>query len=263
VSEGRPKRERSSRRIRSLAGRVGRVYREVVGVYRHWWLRIFLIALAIFIPLGLLDIAAEAAFESLNPDHDIEALAQLTTASVAIGMSMLGEVFLAGVIGISLADARDGKFPTIGHIARRIRYLRLIVLDLLYALLTLIGLILLVVPGIVLFVLLGLGGPVIEIEHRRVWAALRRSAALVRIDFWLVFWVLLPVAIVTNSISTGLEHMITGVLGHGILVTELASAVSEAVFSPLFAISAVLLTLHLIERNREAPEPRSESAATG
>lgn len=238
------------RRTRSLARRVWDLWAEAIRVYRAWWLRIFVIALAVFIPVGLIEAAADSAFRSLNPDHEIEALALISTAAITITTGLLGEVFLAGVIGISLADARRGELPSLRHIARRIRYLRLIMLDLIFATVTVLGLILLIVPGVLSFVFLGLGGPVVEIEHRRVWAALRRSAGLVRLDFWMVFWVLIPATLITTALSTGLEEAITGALGHGDIVGRLAGAVSEALFSPFFAISAVLVTLRLIDRSR-------------
>lgn len=245
-------------RTRGLAARVWSLYRDTLGTYRASWLRIFMIALVIFIPVGLLQAVAEAAITSLNPERGVESIAILTAAAAAITTGLLGEVFLAGVVGVSLADARDGRFPSLLHVARRIKYLRLILLDLLTALLTLVGFMFLILPGIALFVLLGLGGPVIEIEHRRTWSALRRSISLVRIDFWMSFWVLIPAMLVTGSLTAGLERMITGILGHGPVVTELGSAVSEAVFSPLFAIAAVLLTFRLIDRSATG-SPRSRT----
>lgn len=251
MTGGRETRERFRfRRTRSLVRRVWELWAEALRVYRAWWLRIFLIALAVFIPVGLVEAAADSAFRSLNPDQEIEALALISTAALTIATGLLGEVFLAGVIGISLADAREGKLPSLRHIARRIRYLRLILLDLVFAAVTVTGLILLIVPGVLSFVFLGLGGPVVEIEHRRVWGALRRSAGLVRQDFWMVFWVLVPATLITTGLSTGLEEAITATLGHADLVARLAGAVSEALFSPFFAISAVLVTLRLIDRSR-------------
>lgn len=247
----------------SLARRVGGLYLEVLHIYREWWLRIFLLALAIFIPVGLLEAGAEAALESLNPDHEVQAIAILSTVGIVTATSMLGAVFLAGVIGISIADSRNGHLPSLRHIAGRIRYLRLILLDLVFAVLILLGLILLIVPGVLLFVLFGLAGPVVEIEHRRLWSALRRSAALVRTDFWLAFWALLPPAMLTNSLSTGVSEAAAGLFGQSVVAEQMSSAVSEAVFSPLLAIAAVLLTLQLIDRHgaTEEPQPASPAAA--
>ena len=50
---------------------------------------------------------------------------------------------------------------------------------------TLVGLALFVVPGVIIFTLWSLVGPVITIEDRSVGAALRRSSRLVRPCFWL------------------------------------------------------------------------------
>jgi len=239
------------------------MYLGVLLLYRVWWLRFFLIALVIFIPVGLIEVVANRAFETLNPDRGIETLALLSTGAVTFATSMLGEVFLAGVIGVSLAHAREGRFPPVAHLARQIRYLRLVVLDLVSIALIVAGAMLLLIPGLLVYVYLGLAGPVVEIEHHRVWGAFRRSASLVRLDFWLVFWVLLPAGVVSNALSSGLEHLVTGMLGHSELVSGLASAVSEAVFSPLYAIAAGLLTLQLIERKAAsgAPAPTPTAAS--
>ncbi len=56
-----------------------------------------------------------------------------------------------------------------------------------------------VVPGILVFVYLGLAAPVVEIEHRGVRAALARSFRLVRGHFWLVLAVLVPIEIASDA----------------------------------------------------------------
>ena len=58
-----------------------------------------------------------------------------------------------------------------------------------------VGLLLLVIPGLILFNVLALVGPVIEVENRKVMAAIRRSIHLVRGHFWSVaLLATLPVA---------------------------------------------------------------------
>ena len=70
--------------------------------------------------------------------------------------------------------------------ARELRYARPIAIDLIYVVLVAVGVLLLVVPGVLAFVLLGLAGPAVELEDRSVRGALVRSFRLVRTDFWLV-----------------------------------------------------------------------------
>jgi hypothetical protein len=58
-----------------------------------------------------------------------------------------------------------------------------------------LGLLLLVIPGLILFNVLALVGPVIEVENSKVMAAIRRSIHLVRGHFWSVaLLATLPVA---------------------------------------------------------------------
>ena len=64
--------------------------------------------------------------------------------------------------------------------ARSLPWRRLLVADLLVALVVVIGLLLLVLPGLAALTLLAVVGPVIEIEHRPVRAAFVRSVELTR-----------------------------------------------------------------------------------
>ena len=64
-----------------------------------------------------------------------------------------------------------------------------------------LGILAFVVPGILVFVYLGLAAPVVEIEHRGVRAALARSYRLVRGHFWLVLAVLVPIEIVSDAMT--------------------------------------------------------------
>ena len=73
---------------------------------------------------------------------------------------------------------------------------RLVAADVVLAVATLVGLALFVVPGVVIFTLWSLVGPVITIEDRSVGSALRRSWQLVRPCFWLtLFLVTLPLQV--------------------------------------------------------------------
>lgn len=118
---------------------------------------------------------------------------------------------------------------------------------------------LLVVPGLLLYIMLGLAGPVVELEQRRIVAAFRRSAQLVRRDFWLVVWVLIPIEIFTNQVTSAIEHLAVEVFGHHSLITKLAEVVPEVLFGPLFAVAAVLLTLRLSALDGEVAPAQPES----
>jgi hypothetical protein len=225
---------------------VGEIYRGIFHVYRAWWPDIILLSLIIFIPIGLLDAADSHALESIGPGHDFKVAALIAGALVVSATSLLGEVFLAGAVGLSLTHAEDGRPPSIRFIARRLNYPRLIAVDLLFVLLIAAGLLLLIVPGLMLFIYLALAGPVVEIEDRRIWSSFKRSFRLVRGRFWLVAWVLFPIEILGESVQQGIEKICEATLGHSILALGLGEALAEVALSPLFAIAAVLLTRRLI-----------------
>ena len=97
----------------------------------------------------------------------------------ASGVSLLGVVFLSGFLSQLVGEAGHGReHARVRDILRHLSWRRLILADLLVVLLVVIGLIALVIPGLILINLFAVVGPVVEIENRPVFAALRRSARL-------------------------------------------------------------------------------------
>jgi hypothetical protein len=218
------------RRLAALARRVGGTYAGIARIYRDWWGAILPLGLVVFVPLGLLDAAAaQVEVDSLQLDNGFKVFAAIAAAGAVTTTGLLGEVLFAGAIALSLTHPEGERPPPLRRLARRISYGRLIVLDVAYVVLVAIGLLLLVVPGVVAFVLLGLAGPAVELEERTVRGALARSFRLVRADFWLVFWVLVPIELAGDALGSAAEH-----LAHDLLL------------SPVFAIAAVLLATRLI-----------------
>ena len=158
----------------------------------------------------------------------------------------------------SLTHSHGQDPPPLREIAQRLNYGRLIAVDLVYVALVAAGLLLGIVPGLLAFVWLGLAGPVVELEERTARGALTRSMRLVRGNFWLVLWVLLPIQVIGDGIGHLLGALVHGLFGHDFIATWLAEAVTDIALSPFFAVAAVLLTLDLIAaRDGEAPSVRS------
>ncbi|MBS1879264.1 MAG: hypothetical protein JST31_07110 [Actinobacteria bacterium] len=237
----------SARRRPALPRRVGRVYLDIGRVYRDWWSGILLLAVVVFVPLGLIDAAAaQVDVESLQLDSGIKVFALIAAAGAVTTTGLLGEVFFAGAISISLTHPEGDGPPRVRQIARRINYWRLILLDIAYVVMVAAGLLLLLLPGIAAFVLFGLSGPAVELEERTVRGALARSYRLVRTDFWLVFWVLVPIELAGDALGSGAEHLVHNLLGDTFFSTWLAEVASNIILSPLFAVAAVLLLVGLI-----------------
>ena len=235
------------RRLGALASRVGGTYLGIARIYRDWWGAILLLGIVVFVPLGLIDAAAnQIDVESLDLDSGIKVFALVTAAGLVTTTGLLGEVFFAGAMSLSLTHPEGERPPPLSHLARRIKYWRLIRLDITYVVIVAVGLILLVVPGVAAFVLFGLAGPAVELEHRTVRGALARSYRLVRSDFWLVFWVLVPIEIAGDALGDVAERQAHHLLGESFFSTWLSESVSNIFLSPVFAIAAVLLATRLI-----------------
>jgi len=245
-------------RRRRIAATYGRIWRT----YRSWAPSIFVLALIVFLPLGLLDaLAAHVDVDALDLTSGIK-VAAVALAVGAIAMTgLLGEVFFSGAIAISLTHPHGEEPPSLREIAGRVKYGRLILVDLAFVAIVAVGLLLGFIPGLLAFVFLGLAGPVVEIEERAAHRALLRSFQLVRGSFWLVFWVLVPIEIVGDAIGNGLAGLVHHLFGDTFVATWLAESVSNIALSPVFAVAAVLLTVDLIAvKDGVAPPLHSEPA---
>lgn len=250
------------RRVISLYARIGRTYWS-------WAPSLLALAVIVFLPLGLIDaLSTTLDVDSLDLDDGVKIAALIAAVSALTATSLIGEVFYSGAIAVSLTHPEHERPPSLREIAHRLDYKRLIMVDLVYVAIVVIGLLLLVIPGALAFVWFGLAGPVVEIERRTVRGALARSWRLVRGRFWTVFAILVPIEIVGDSIGESAGHWVHDLLGGTFLATWMAESVANLLFSPLFAVAAVLLTLDLIAekdgtgpRLNPGPTPSVEPAA--
>ena len=235
------------------------LYLRIVRTYFNWAGALLPLALVVFVPLGLIH-AVPVHFDATHLDLEgaID-LFVLVLAIVALGATgLIGEVFYAGAVSIALTHPHDGEPPSLREVARMISYRRLIAVDLLYVLLVAAGLAALVVPGIVLYVYLGLAAPVAEIERRGVRASFARSFHLVRGHFWLVAAILVPFELAGDAITNGAIHLAHVLLGDSLLAEWLADTSTNVLFTPFYAVAAVLLTLDLVN-DRDGAAPRLHS----
>jgi hypothetical protein len=120
----------------------------------------------------------------------------VVVAVVAAMLGNLGTIVYAGVLDELVESViREGRRLSIGEATRSLPIWRLIGADL--AVTALVGLAsaLGVLPGFVLMAMLGIVGPVVNIEHRRPVAAVRRSLRLTSRHVWLAMLAIgLPLA---------------------------------------------------------------------
>lgn len=236
--------------------RVAATYAGIWRTYWGWMPSLLIFAALVFLPLGLLDaLSLQVDVDSLDLTSGVEIAALMFAVGAVTMTGLLGEIFFSGAIAISLTHPHGERPPRPREIIRRIKYGRLVIVDVAFVAIVAVGLLLGLVPGILAFVFLGLAGPIVEIEESSALGALRRSFELVRGSFWLVFWVLLPIEVFGDAVGGGLAALVHHELGDTFVAAWLAEALSNAFLSPIFAVAAVLLTVELIDRKEGAAPP--------
>jgi hypothetical protein len=168
-------------------------------------------------------------------------LAMLVVApALAVAAGAVTRAAVAAVDGQDLGVGRSYRFG----IGRMWPLVQVIVLT---WLLTMLGLVLFVVPGVIIGVLLAVSVPALVVEGGRAREAIARSWSLVGGHWWRTFgtilltWLLLGVAanLVTNA---------AGGLGHGWLAETVAQALAITLLTPFVALVGVLLYVDLRAR---------------
>jgi hypothetical protein len=238
------------------------LYARIARTYLGWARSLLPLAAAVFVPLGLVDaFPLNADLGSLSLDSGLAAGGVLLAALALVGTSLVGEVFYSGAVAVALTHDRDGEPPSLRDVSRHLAYGRLIAVDLIYSALVIAGLLLLIAPGVLVYVWLGLAGPVVELERRGVRAAFARSARLVRGRFWLVLAVLAPLELASEGVGALTDLLAQALLGHSLWADWLAESLSNVLATPFLAVACVLLTVELIaEKDGAAPPLHSARA---
>lgn len=233
-------------RPRDVIGAAMRTYRE-----RFW--RVAGTAFVVFGAVAAID--AVATVLVIDRHVSRPAAAAITSASSAV-FAMVGVVVYAGildkVVGAHLHGHPDLE---IREIWRVLPLGRLVAADVVLAVATLVGLALFVVPGLVVFTMWCLVGPVLTIEDRSVVSALRRSWQLVRPCFWLT---LLLVALPLQVEQTVLHAIhYTDIFEHPLVPAFLVNGLLGMVIGSIVGLVEVVLAYELIARtdDHEAVEP--------
>jgi hypothetical protein len=234
------------------------VVRESIAALRENLPLLLITAVIVFVPVGLLE-ASLHGLEDIDAEDGVTVVAVIVAVLVITFSATLGDVFYTGVVAAVVGGRRTGVRRELAEITRELRYLRLVAVDLLFALIVAVGLVLLIAPGVVAFTWFALAAPVVEIEGRGVRAAFRRSRELVRGNFWRVLAILAPVLIIGDQLADLLYATGPLILGDGFVGDWLGSVLVESVTAPLFALAAVVTTHHLISGTPPA-SPRTRPA---
>jgi hypothetical protein len=139
-----------------------------------------------------------------DPDEVLDAMGpMMANVAAETAIAVLAQVSLTGFLTVVVGQAVLGRKLSPGqawdHL--RPRLVPLFGLTIAYGVIVLAGIILLVIPGIWLFVLFGLATPALVLESVSINAALRRSRELVRDAWWRTFGILLLAGLLTGIIA--------------------------------------------------------------
>jgi hypothetical protein len=164
-----------------------------------------------------------------------------------------GTTFLSGVLDRTVGEHQHGEEQeSLGQLLVRIPYIWLILADVLTIVIKVVGFILLIIPGFMAITLMCIVGPVVMVERRRPFAAVRRSAQLVWPHFWLTFAAVTIPLLAEGSLSDAVEsadwlHGFPQHLAVGVLI--------EAPVAIFVSLVEVTLAHQLMRRDRAKLSP--------
>jgi len=231
-------------------------------VYRRRFRRVAISAILVFVPITVIEVAAEPVLE--DPfEHGFGVLAAVFLALITGFLASFGEIFYAGLLDEVVGSDLQGKpLPSAATVMRDLPWVRLILADLVFVVIVSAGFLLAVIPGVVAFVLFGLVGAVINIERRGVFASFRRTASLAaRHSVLVALLILVPTAIesLVDDWFIRFEHDASWVAVIGV------SALIAVAIGSVVGLTEVTLAHVLIARDRARMqgEVAAQAAAPG
>lgn len=224
------------------------VLRDAARLYVRFLPVIVVLAVILFGLTDVFDYLTELWSEHIDTagPHAVQALELVPfvfTTFASAAMLVLSEPIFAGVVDKTLHPAIEGAEPLpLRRAVVELPWLRIIWTQLLFVLAVLVGLVLLIVPGVAVFALFGLAVPLVVAEDLRALPAFRRSFALLRRNLWVaVLLVLLPAAVATalDGVLDDLVHDLPW--WEGILADVAYSATVPAYAGVVLAVLAVWL----------------------
>jgi hypothetical protein len=218
-------------------GVIGDVLSEAWGLYKRFLLQFFLTALVVFVVLDLISALANAA----AGDSDA---AGVFWALIALVVGVIGYFWVEGALVELVRDVRDGRADrSVGETFQAVqpRLPALIVAGLLAGLGIMIGLILLIIPGLYLLTIWSMIVPVIVIEGRSAGESFGRSREIVRGHGWTIFGLIIVtflivgiasgiIRLVFSPLPDFLDTWLGGLIAHSLTVPFAAAALATAYF---------------------------------
>ena len=216
---------------------IGDTLRDAWSLYTRHLGRFFLTALVVYAVLDLFSALADAAAGDST-------LAAVVWGLVATVVSIVGFFWVQGALVETVRDVRDGRADrTLGETYQAVqsRLPALIAAGIIAGIAIIIGLILLIVPGLFLITIWSMIGAVIVLEGRSAGESFGRSREIVRGHGWSVFGLLVIVFVLVTIAEAviGLlfaplpdffDAWIGGLVAHSLTIPFAVAAVTTAYF---------------------------------
>jgi hypothetical protein len=236
------------------AGRGFGVGNVIVGAWN-----LFVANLAFFVAVTLIAALPGLLFHLTHTAEQPEQIGWSAAIPIIAG-TILNTLAQAVILFVALEHLR-GLPVRPGEAFRKTlgRFFPLLALGVLYSLAVGIGFALLIVPGLVLLVMWAVVVPACVAENLGPIASLSRSANLTKGHRWTVFWVIVPVVIV----SAGVSFLLDWILGaQGSLVSAVAGLIWTAVWFAYWNCVLVIM-YHELRVVKEATDIHQIAAQAG
>jgi amino acid transporter len=219
------------------------VLRRAAHVYRVRFRRVFGLAVVVFGLTAVLDAFVETRVDNGPLNGTTEGA--VVEVFVAV-FATIGLLAYAGILDLALHDhLHDVPDRPLRRALADLPLGRLLVADALVTATTLAGYALLVVPGVILFTLLSLTGPLVGAEDLRPLEAVRRSAQLVRMRFLLVLVLVTVPATFEEDVVHAIDYHS---FGSSLLAAFVVTGVAGAVVMSCIGLVEVVLAHELAAR---------------
>ena len=219
---------------------------EAWGLYKTHWRHLLTLSFAVYVTVAVIGALLAAALTWLG-------------AILAAFVSLVAVFWLQAALVKAVDDVRDGRADlSLGETfaAAREHLGSVIVAGILAAIGIIVGLILLIVPGLVLMTWWAVIVPTIVLENRSAGESFTRSRELVRGYGWAVFGVIVLVLLLLIGFQIVLSLIFSPLADW--LQSFVSQIVSGTLTSPFIAVVLTLLYFRL----RAAKEPEAAPEAT-
>jgi hypothetical protein len=223
------------------------VLSEAWAMYKAHWQHLLPIALVVYVAVGLVSLVLTLLLDNW------------AAGILAALVSLIATFWLQGALVKAVDDVRDGRPDlSLGETFAGVRpqLVAIIVAGVLAALGVILGLILLIIPGLYLLTRWILIIPIIVLEGRTAGESFGRSWELVRGFAWNVFGVIVLTILILIGFRIALDIVLFP------LSNEIQSLFTELIAGTLATPFAVLAWTLLYFRLREAKEPAAAPAPT-